>query len=73
MQKNPAIAAAAQKIRLDDNGDLMIFDHLASMRRTQTSFHKLVRVAFACGNDGTGRGRAIVFAGHQARRASVLT
>ena len=73
MQKNPAIAAAAQKIRLDDNGDLMIFDHLASMRRTKTSFHKLVRVAFACGNAGAGRGRAIVFAGHQARRAPVLT
>jgi hypothetical protein len=73
MQKNPAIAAAAQKIRLDDNGDLMIFDHLASMRRTKTSFHKLVRVAFACANDGAGRGRAIVFAGHQARRAPVLT
>ena len=72
MQKNPAIATAAQKIRLDDNGDLMIFDHPASMRRTKTSFHKLVRVAFACRNDGAGRGRAIVFAGHQARRAPAL-
>jgi hypothetical protein len=73
MQKNPAIATAAQKIRLDDNGDLMIFDHLASMRRTKTSFHILVRAAFACGNDGARRGRSIVFVGHQARRAPVLT
>jgi hypothetical protein len=72
MQKNPAIAAAAQKIRLDDDGDLMIFDHLASMRRTKTSFHKLVRAAFACGNDCAGLGRAIVLAEHHARRAPVL-
>jgi hypothetical protein len=38
MQKSPTIATGAQKIRLDENGDLMVFVHLANMRRIDESF-----------------------------------
>jgi hypothetical protein len=38
MQKSPTIATGAQKIRLDENGDLMVFVHLANMRRIEENF-----------------------------------
>ena len=45
MQKSPTVTARAQKVWLDNDGDLVVFDHFGIVHRTRKGFQNSFRTA----------------------------